>query len=94
VFCPPELPVSDHYLVIPYKSVQPPLYYVIAGLVAHVAPPEPKTVLYIGRLVSVLFGAGTVYFLLVGDQRTRPRCAGPGRSRDRRHRAAAPILFY
>ena len=57
-----ELPVSDHYLVIPYKSVQPPLYYVIAGLVAHVAPPEPKTVLYIGRLVSVLFGAATVYF--------------------------------
>jgi hypothetical protein len=51
-----ELPVSDHYLVIPYKSVQPPLYYVIAGLVAHVAPPEPKTVLYIGRLVSLLFG--------------------------------------
>jgi len=57
-----ELPVNDHYLVIPYKSVQPPLYYVIAGLVAHVAPPEPKTVLYIGRLVSVLFGAATVYF--------------------------------
>jgi 4-amino-4-deoxy-L-arabinose transferase-like glycosyltransferase len=57
-----ELPVNDHYLVIPYKSVQPPLYYVIAGLVAHVTPPEPKTVLYIGRLVSVLFGAATVYF--------------------------------
>ena len=48
-----ELPVNDHYLVIPYKSMQPPLYYVIAGLVAHVAPADPRTVLYIGRLVSV-----------------------------------------
>jgi 4-amino-4-deoxy-L-arabinose transferase-like glycosyltransferase len=57
-----ELPVNDHALVIPYKSVQPPLYYVMAGLFAQVAPPEPKTVLYIGRLLSVLLGAATVYF--------------------------------
>jgi 4-amino-4-deoxy-L-arabinose transferase-like glycosyltransferase len=57
-----ELPVNDHNLVIPYKSVQPPLYYVIAGSVAHVAPADPETVLYIGRLVSALFGAATVYF--------------------------------
>jgi 4-amino-4-deoxy-L-arabinose transferase-like glycosyltransferase len=56
-----ELPVNDHYVAIPYKSVQPPLYYIIAGLVAHIAPPDPQTVMYIGRVVAILLGAGTVY---------------------------------
>jgi len=56
-----QLPVNDEYVIIPYKSVQPPLYYVIAGLVAHIAPPDPQTVMYIGSLVAILLGAATVY---------------------------------
>lgn len=49
-------------LLIPYESMQPPLYYMAAGLVAQAAPPDPAVVLYLGRLVAVLFGAGAVYF--------------------------------
>jgi 4-amino-4-deoxy-L-arabinose transferase-like glycosyltransferase len=57
-----KLPVNDEYVALPYKSVQPPLYYVAAGLVAQLVPPNPRTVLYVGRLVAVLFGAASVYF--------------------------------
>lgn len=57
-----KLPVNDEYVALPYKSVQPPLYYVAAGLVAQLAPPDPRTVLYVGRLVAILFGAASVYF--------------------------------
>jgi 4-amino-4-deoxy-L-arabinose transferase-like glycosyltransferase len=49
-------------LLIPYESMQPPLFYVAAGVVTQVAPPDPPVVLYISRLVAVLFGAGAVYF--------------------------------
>ncbi len=49
-------------LLLPYEGMQPPLYYLLAGLAAHLVPPDPVPVLYVGRLVAVLFGAGTVYF--------------------------------
>jgi hypothetical protein len=43
-----KLPVNNDYVVLPYKSVQPPLYYVAAGLVAQLVPADPRTVLYVG----------------------------------------------
>jgi 4-amino-4-deoxy-L-arabinose transferase-like glycosyltransferase len=68
-----KLPVNDEYVVLPYKSVQPPLYYVAAGLVAQLVPPGPRTVLYVGRLVAILFGAGSVYFCWLATRELAPR---------------------
>ena len=58
---------------LPYKSVQPPLYYVAAGLVAQLVPPNPRTVLYVGRLVAVFFGAASVYFCWLAIGELAPR---------------------
>ena len=68
-----KLPVNDEYIVLPYKSVQPPLYYVAAGLVAQLVPPNPRTVLYVGRLVAVFFGAASVYFCWLAIGELAPR---------------------
>jgi len=68
-----KLPVNDEYVVLPYKSVQPPLYYVAAGLVAQLVPPNPRTVLYVGRLVAILFGAASVYFCWLAIRELAPR---------------------
>ena len=68
----PTLPVNSEYITLPYKSVQPPLYYVAAGLVAQPAPAIPQLVLYIGRLVAVLFGVGTVYFCWLATRELVP----------------------
>jgi 4-amino-4-deoxy-L-arabinose transferase-like glycosyltransferase len=68
-----KLPVNDEYVVLPYKSVQPPLYYVAAGLVAQLVPPGPRTVLYVGRLIAILFGAGSVYFCWLATRELAPR---------------------
>jgi 4-amino-4-deoxy-L-arabinose transferase-like glycosyltransferase len=54
--------VKNPYPLAPYESTQPPLYYVVAGVAALAFPADPPVVLYISRLVAVLFGAGTVYF--------------------------------
>jgi len=67
------LPVTDEYILLPYKSVQPPLYYLAAGLVAQLAPADPQTVLYVGRLVAALFGAGTVYFCWLATRELAPK---------------------
>ncbi|HMA37002.1 MAG TPA: glycosyltransferase family 39 protein [Chloroflexia bacterium] len=48
--------------LIPYESMQAPLYYVVTGVAALPLPPDPQTVLYLGRVIAALFGAGTVYF--------------------------------
>jgi 4-amino-4-deoxy-L-arabinose transferase-like glycosyltransferase len=69
----PRLPVTDAYVVLPYKSVQPPLYYIVAGLLAQLLPPDPQTVLYIGRLVASLFGAATVYFCWLATRELAPQ---------------------
>jgi 4-amino-4-deoxy-L-arabinose transferase-like glycosyltransferase len=58
----PKLPINDDYLLVPDESWQPPLFYLAAGLVTQLLPPDPRTVLYAGRLLAVLFGAATVYF--------------------------------
>jgi 4-amino-4-deoxy-L-arabinose transferase-like glycosyltransferase len=62
-------------LLIPYESMQPPLYYVAAGLVSQVAPPDPPVVLYLSRLVAVLFGAGAVYFCWAAVRVLAPQAA-------------------
>ena len=64
--------MNDDYVVLPYKSVQPPLYYLAAGLVAQLAPPNPQTILYLGRLVSILFGAASVYFCWLAIRELAP----------------------
>jgi 4-amino-4-deoxy-L-arabinose transferase-like glycosyltransferase len=66
------LPVNDEYVQLPYKSVQPPLYYLAAGLAAQLAPAIPQVVVYIGRLVAVLFGVGTVYFCWLATRELIP----------------------
>jgi 4-amino-4-deoxy-L-arabinose transferase-like glycosyltransferase len=68
-----KLPVNDEYVALPYKSVQPPLYYVAAGLVAQLVPSNPRTVLYMGRLVAILFGAASVYFCWLAIRELAPR---------------------
>jgi len=68
-----KLPVNDEYVALPYKSVQPPLYYVAAGLVAQLVPPNPRTVLYVGRLVAVRFGAASVYFCWLAVRELTPQ---------------------
>ena len=68
-----KLPVNDEYVALPYKSVQPPLYYVAAGLVAQLVPPDPRAVLYVGRLVAILFGAASVYFCWLAIRKLAPQ---------------------
>jgi 4-amino-4-deoxy-L-arabinose transferase-like glycosyltransferase len=67
------LPVNDEYVLLPYKSVQPPLYYLAAGLAAQFAPAIPQVVLYIGRLVAVLFDAVTVYLCWLAIRELIPK---------------------
>jgi 4-amino-4-deoxy-L-arabinose transferase-like glycosyltransferase len=72
----PKLPVTEQYFVVPYESFQPPLYYVAAGLVAHLFPPRPEVVLYVGRFLAVLFGAATVYFCWLTTRELAPQAHG------------------
>ena len=72
----PRLPVNNAWIGLPYKSVQPPLYYVAAGLAAQLVPPKPRTVMYIARLVAILFGAATVYFCWLTARELAPQSPG------------------
>jgi hypothetical protein len=56
----PKLPVQDQHFLVPHESFQPPLYYLISGLIAQGMSADPKAVLYIARLVAALLGAATV----------------------------------
>jgi 4-amino-4-deoxy-L-arabinose transferase-like glycosyltransferase len=69
----PRLPVNDAYVLVPDESWQPPLYYLAVGLVTQLVQPDPQTVLYIGRLLAILFGAATVYFLWVTTRELAPQ---------------------
>jgi 4-amino-4-deoxy-L-arabinose transferase-like glycosyltransferase len=69
----PKLPVNEQYFVVPYESFQPPLYYLAAGLLSQLVPPDPQTVLYTGRLLAVLFGAATVYFCWLTTRELAPQ---------------------
>ena len=55
------------------SSTQPPLYYIAAGLAAHLVPADPQAVLYVGRLVAVLFGAATIYFYWLAAREIAPQ---------------------
>jgi 4-amino-4-deoxy-L-arabinose transferase-like glycosyltransferase len=68
----PKLPVNDEYVLVPDESWQPPLYYLAAGLLTQLVPPDPQTVLYIGRLLAVLLGAATVYFCWLATRELAP----------------------
>ena len=68
----PKLPVTDEYVLVPDESWQPPLYYLSAGLLTQLVPPDPQTVLYIGRLLAVLLGAATVYFCWLATRELAP----------------------
>jgi 4-amino-4-deoxy-L-arabinose transferase-like glycosyltransferase len=68
-----KLPVNDEYVLVPDESWQPPLYYLAAGLITQVIPPRPQTVLYIGRLLAILFGAATVYFCWLTTRELAPQ---------------------
>jgi 4-amino-4-deoxy-L-arabinose transferase-like glycosyltransferase len=68
-----KLPVNDAYVLVPDESWQPPLYYLIAGLVTQLVSPRPQIVLYIGRLIAILFGAATVYFCWLTAKELAPQ---------------------
>jgi len=68
----PKLPVNEAYFILPYESFQPPLYYLAAGLLVHLVPPNPQTILYLGRVLAILFGAATVYFCWLTTKELAP----------------------
>ncbi|MDQ3929890.1 MAG: glycosyltransferase family 39 protein, partial [Chloroflexota bacterium] len=61
---------------VPYESMQPPLFYLAAGLASSPFSPSPEVLLYISRLVAALFGVGTVYFIWAATRQILP--AQPG----------------
>jgi 4-amino-4-deoxy-L-arabinose transferase-like glycosyltransferase len=69
----PKLPVNEAYFILPYESFQPPLYYLAAGLLVHLVPPNPQTILYLGRVLAILFGAATVYFCWLTTKELAPQ---------------------
>lgn len=64
---------KDRIRLLAYENVQPPLYFLIAGLVTQFVPPNPVTVLYVSRLLSVVAGAGTVYFCWAATRQLAPQ---------------------
>jgi 4-amino-4-deoxy-L-arabinose transferase-like glycosyltransferase len=68
-----KLPVNDEYVLVPDESWQPPLYYLAAASIAQLLPPDPQTVLYIGRLLAILFGTATVYFCWLTTRELAPQ---------------------
>jgi hypothetical protein len=69
----PNLPVYEQYFPFPYEAFQPPLYYLVAGIIAQPLPSDPRTVLYVGRLVAIFFGAATVYFCWLTTRELAPQ---------------------
>ena len=59
-------------LLWPYEGRQPPLYYIVAGLVARIVPADPAAVLYAGRGVAALFGALAVYYCWATTRQLAP----------------------
>jgi hypothetical protein len=60
--------------LMPYQNSQPPLYFIIAGPAAMLLPSDPQIITYAGRLISTLFGAGTVFFCWAAARELAPRC--------------------
>ncbi|HMA36806.1 MAG TPA: glycosyltransferase family 39 protein [Chloroflexia bacterium] len=59
--------------LLAYQTVQPPLYFLLTGLLAQAVPPDPVPVLYLSRLVSALCGAAMVYFCWAATRELAPR---------------------
>ena len=53
------------YSMPPYRSSQPPLYYMLAAIIALPLTHDPLTVLYVGRLTAALFASATIYLIVV-----------------------------
>ena len=64
---------GDSLRLTPYQNSQPPLYFMVTGPVAMLLPPEPQIILYVSRFISVLFGAGTVFFCWAAMRELAPR---------------------
>jgi hypothetical protein len=64
--------VADPIRQLAYQTVQPPLYFFITTLVTQFVQPDPPVMLYLSRLVSVLFGAGIVYFSWAATRELAP----------------------
>jgi 4-amino-4-deoxy-L-arabinose transferase-like glycosyltransferase len=65
--------ITDPIQLLAYENVQPPLYFLITGLITQIVPPDPATILYLTRLITVVFGAGTVYFCWAATRQLAPR---------------------
>jgi 4-amino-4-deoxy-L-arabinose transferase-like glycosyltransferase len=68
-----KLPISDPNVLVPDESWQPPLFYLTAGVVTQVVPPKPLLVLYMGRVLAILLGAGTVYLCWLATKELAPQ---------------------
>jgi len=64
--------ITTPFMLLPYEFSQPPLYYWVAGTLALPMPPDPAIILYIGRIVAALFGAGAVYFCWAAMRQLAP----------------------
>jgi hypothetical protein len=64
--------IADPIRLLAYQTVQPPLYFFITTLVTQFVQPDPPVMLYLSRLVSVLFGAGIVYFSWAATRELAP----------------------
>jgi hypothetical protein len=53
---------SDFIRLTPYQNSQPPIYFLLAGPIAMLLPNDPQIILYVSRVISILFGAGVVFF--------------------------------
>jgi len=63
---------------VPYESMQPPLYYLISALASVPIGSDPLVMMYVGRVVSSLFGAAAIYFIWAATRviaRGAPRLA-------------------
>jgi hypothetical protein len=64
---------ADPIRQLAYQTVQPPLYFLVTALATQPAPPDPAILLYLSRLVSVVFGAGVVYYAWAATRELSPR---------------------
>ncbi|MEO8288303.1 MAG: DUF2142 domain-containing protein [Chloroflexota bacterium] len=62
--------------MVPYESMQPPLYYVGVAFLSLPFPPDPQPLLYVGRLLSAVLGAATAYFIWAGVRQIAPETRG------------------
>ncbi|WZP00032.1 DUF2142 domain-containing protein [Isosphaeraceae bacterium EP7] len=64
--------VLDEYKLEPYESMQPPLYYLVAGLAAMPVGQNPVWAMVTGRVVSACLGASAVGCLWLAVRRLAP----------------------